>query len=169
MIHCDIKKYNEIFLIHRHCFLGLNCEPDEEDIYGSSTASEEENENAFYPINFSRKSFDQYNVVDICRKAFLKLFNLSNKRLSINRDILTTKFHQMHKESMEKKVSSVKVSPLNYVQGSLPLMILLNSECAKQISEPVLISIMKNFHLVNDFFYNQLWKPEYFRDQRQTQ
>lgn len=73
------------------------------------------------------------------------------------------KARQKHmKRMMEKEENQIEVSlAKDLAQGCLPLMALFNKEDSKKVSDQLMTAISNDINLVNNFFCNQLWKPEY--------
>lgn len=154
------------------CFTDVNgeSEKDEESDFDETSSvtsmdSKEENEKGLESdsTDISRKSLSRYNCVDVCQKAFLNLFGLSDKRLKTVRELLIIKARQKHmKRMMEKEENQIEVSlAKDLAQGCLPLMALFNKEDSKKVSDQLMTAISNDINLVNNFFCNQLWKPEY--------
>jgi len=127
--------------------------------------SKEENDMALESdsTETSRKSLNGYNCVDVCQKAFLNLFGLSSKRIKILRELLIIKSRQKHiKRMMEIEENQIEVYLVkNRAQGCLPLIAPFNTEESKHLSDRLMTAISNDINLVDNFFYNQLWKPEY--------
>jgi len=111
----------------------------------------------------SRKSFNHYNCVDVCQKAFINLFGISDKRLKTVRELLIIKARKKHmKRMIVKEENQIEVLlAKDLAQSCLPLMELFNNEDRKKVSGQLLIAINNDINVVNNFFSNQLWKPEY--------
>ncbi|XP_050543670.1 uncharacterized protein LOC126906828 [Daktulosphaira vitifoliae] len=168
-IHC---KYRIPSIITDDFLTSINCDSDKDDDSDfdetSSVTSMESKEDSDKllendSIESSRKSLGRYNCVDVCQKAFLNLFGLSDKRLKTVRELLIIKARQKHmKRMMEKEENQIEVSlAKDLAQGCLPLMALFNKEDSKKVSDQLMTAISNDINLVNNFFCNQLWKPEY--------
>ncbi|XP_025413031.1 uncharacterized protein LOC112685391 isoform X1 [Sipha flava] len=168
-IHC---KYRIPSIVPEDFMLNINCDSDKDeesdfDETSSVTSmdSKEENDKTLESdsTETSRKSLSRYNCVDVCQKAFLNLFGLSDKRLKTVRELLIIKARQKHmKRMMEKEENQIEVSlAKDLAQGCLPLMALFNKEDSKKVSDQLMTAISNDINLVNNFFCNQLWKPEY--------
>ncbi|KAE9531529.1 hypothetical protein AGLY_010735 [Aphis glycines] len=168
-IHC---KYRIPSFVSEDFMSNINCDSDkdeESDFDETSSVasldSKEENDKSLESdsTETSRKSLSRYNCVDVCQKAFLNLFGLSDKRLKTVRELLIIKARQKHmKRMMEKEENQIEVSlAKDLAQGCLPLMALFNKEDSKKVSDQLMTAISNDINLVNNFFCNQLWKPEY--------
>lgn len=168
-IHC---KYRIPSIVSEDFMSNINgdSEKDEESDFDETSSvasmdSKEENEKGLESdsTEISRKSLSRYNCVDVCQKAFLNLFGLSDKRLKTVRELLIIKARQKHmKRMMEKEENQIEVSlAKDLAQGCLPLMALFNKEDSKKVSDQLMTAISNDINLVNNFFCNQLWKPEY--------
>jgi len=128
--------------------------------------SKEENDKSLESdsMEASRKSFNHFNCVDVCQKAFINLFGLSDKRLKAVRELLIVKTRRKYmKRLMEKENNQIEVSlAKDLAESCLPLIGLFNIEDRKIISDQLMTAINNDINLVNNFFHNQLWKPEYF-------
>lgn len=111
----------------------------------------------------SRKSINCYNCEEVCQKAFINLFGISEKRLKTVRELLIIKAREKHiKRMIVKEENQIEVSlAKDLAQSCLPLIGLFNNEDRKKVSAQLLIAINNDINVVNNFFSNQLWKPEY--------
>ncbi|KAF0768946.1 Uncharacterized protein FWK35_00025671 [Aphis craccivora] len=168
-IHC---KYRIPSFVSEDCMSNINCDSDKDEESGfdetssvASLDSKEENDKSLESdsTETSKKSLSHYNCVDVCQRAFLNLFGLSDKRIKTVRELLIIKARQKHmKRMMEKEENQIEVSlAKNLAQGCLPLMALFNEEDSKKVSDQLMTAISNDINLVNNFFCNQLWKPEY--------
>ncbi|XP_050421472.1 uncharacterized protein LOC126833922 [Adelges cooleyi] len=168
-IHC---KYRIPSIVTDDFLTNVNYDSDKDDDSDfdetssvTSLDSKEENDKPLESdtIETSRRSLSRYNCVDVCQKAFLNLFGLSDKRLKTVRELLIIKARQKHmKRMMEKEENQIEVSlAKDLAQGCLPLMALFNKEDSKKVSDQLMTAISNDINLVNNFFCNQLWKPEY--------
>jgi len=114
-------------------------------------------------MEVSRKLLNHSNCVDVCQKAFINLFGLSDKRLKTVRELLIVKARRKYmKRMMEKEENQIEVSlAKGLAESCLPLIGLFNTEDRKIVSDQLLAAINNDINLVNNFFCNQLWKPEY--------
>lgn len=152
-------------------FTDLNCDSgsDEESEFDETPSvvvslnSKEENDKFLESdsSDTSRKSFNRYNSVEVCQKAFINLFGISEKRLKTVRELLIIKAREKHmKRMIVKEENQIEVSLAKVLaQSCLPLMGLFNNEDRMKVFDQLLITINNDINVINNFFSNQLWKP----------
>ncbi|XP_060857543.1 uncharacterized protein LOC132935102 [Metopolophium dirhodum] len=170
-IHC---KYRIPYIVSDDLISNINSDSDEveesdfdETSSGASLDSKDENDKSLEgdSMEVSRKLLNHFNCVDVCQKAFINLFGLSDKRLKTVRELLIAKARRKYmKRMMEKEENQIEVSlAKGLAESCLPLIGLFNTEDRKIVSDQLLTAINNDINLVNNFFYNQLWKPEYLQ------
>jgi len=115
----------------------------------------------------SRKLFNRDNWIGVCEEAFTNLFRISDKRLKTVKELLRVKTGQKHmKRMIEKREKKIELSlAKDLAQSCVPLMLSFSDEDKKKVSDLLLTAINSDVHLISNFFYNQLWKPEYINPQ----
>lgn len=111
----------------------------------------------------SKKLLSRYNCIDVCQKAFINVFGLSDKRLKTIRELLIVEARRKHMKYMSvREENQIEVSlARDLALGCSPLIAFFNYEDGKIIYSELMNAISNDVHIVNNFFFNQLWKPEY--------
>jgi len=93
-------------------------------------------------------------TAEVCQKAFMNVYGITEKRIRLQREKLITQLRNDTLESIGANPTTLKSQPTQTVAKEIP-------------PPPALIplepmdSISYDISLVNNFFQNQLWKPEY--------
>lgn len=125
--------------------------------------SNKENEEAIESnsTNALKKSLNAFNCVDVCQKAFINIFGISSSRIKVLRELLIIKVRQNHIKHMMKNEGNqleVYVTQLHFAKNSIT-----SQENTNGLIDQLIPAISNDIILINDFFDNQLWKPEYFK------
>lgn len=150
--------------------VGIYCDSDEDEESDfdkmssvASVNSKDENDNALESdsIETPRKSCC-YKFVDVCQKAFLNLFGVSDSRLKSVRELLVVETRQKHLERKMRKKNQIAVSlAKDLAESYWPLMTHFNKEEWNNVTDQLMTAVCDDINLIDNFFYNQLWKPEY--------
>lgn len=100
--------------------------------------------------------------VEVCQKAFMNMYGITEKRIRWQREKLILRSRYMaEKEKKELEEMDRTLSLARSLgAGCQPLFAFLERSNCKQLSEQLLVAIEDDVRLVNNFFHNQLWKPE---------
>lgn len=103
-------------------------------------------------------------TVEVCQKAFMNMYAITEKRIRLQRERLITKSRYEAEEKRieaEEMKTSVSVAR-DLVAGIRPLLMSQTDNAPiTTLPSQLLSSIDHDITVVNNFFRNQLWKPEY--------
>ncbi|XP_065199543.1 uncharacterized protein LOC135831173 [Planococcus citri] len=101
--------------------------------------------------------------VDVCQKAFMNMYGITEKRIRWQREklILRSRYlAEKQKKELEEMDRTLSLAR-SLGAGCQPLFAIMEKNSQfKHLSEQLLIAIEDDVMLVNNFFHNQLWKPE---------
>jgi len=150
-------------------FIGVDCNfnRDKKSDYGKTSSvtivgSKEENIELFEELEESRVFFSGHYVsLNICERAFYNLFGLYGKQLKSVKELLINKARQKYAGGMIKEEGNqIEISrAMDFAQDGLPLKIVLIQEDNEILFDQSETDIIDDLNLIDDFFYNQLWKP----------
>lgn len=100
--------------------------------------------------------------VEVCQKAFMNTYGITEKRIRWQREklILRSRYLAEKKKKELEEMDRTLSLARSLGAGCQPLFALLEKSNCKQLSEQLLVAIEDDVMLVNNFFHNQLWKPE---------
>uniref|UniRef100_A0A8D8TLJ5 Uncharacterized protein n=2 Tax=Cacopsylla melanoneura TaxID=428564 RepID=A0A8D8TLJ5_9HEMI len=120
---------------------------------------------------------DKSGNTEVCQKAFMNVFLVPEKRVrAVREKLVASKRIIIEKEMAQAQVmnseleTAVKIAQ-DLAAGCKPLLQMLQQNHPNKISDEddsfdisgqLLNAIDSDIELVNNFFYNQLWKPEIF-------
>lgn len=112
-------------------------------------------------LNGSAGSTDM-KYVEVCQKAFMNMYGITEKRIRWQREklILKSRYLAEKKKKELEEMERTLLLARNLGAGCQPLFALLERSNCKQLSEQLLVAIEDDVAMVNNFFHNQLWKPE---------
>lgn len=106
-------------------------------------------------------------TVEVCQKAFMNMYAITEKRVRLQREKLIMKSrHEAEERRIEAEEMQTSVSVARDLAAGVIRPLLL-SQSGNTDTTPVtlpsqiLSSIDHDIAVVNNFFRNQLWKPEY--------
>lgn len=103
-------------------------------------------------------------TVEVCQKAFMNMYSITEKRIRLQRERLITKSrYEAEEKRIEAEEMKTSVSVAKDLVASFRPLLMSQSDNAPITSLPsqLLSSIDHDITVVNNFFRNQLWKPEY--------
>lgn len=115
--------------------------------------------------------------VGVCQKAFMNMYGITEKRIRWQREKLSQKMEirsqvlaeEYLEEAKERRKEAEEKNRMLSVARSLgagckPLFDLMNETNCAHMFPQLLLAIGDDVDLVNNFFHNQLWKPEDMMD-----
>lgn len=103
-------------------------------------------------------------TVEVCQKAFMNMYSITEKRIRLQRERLITKSRfEAEEKRIEAEEMKTSVSVAKDLVASFRPLLMSQSDNAPITTLPsqLLSSIDHDITVVNNFFRNQLWKPEY--------
>lgn len=111
------------------------------------------------------------NTVEVCQKAFMNLYAITEKRIRLQREKLILQTRSDAGMPVDEKDLSTPLWAHDLISELGPLLmnkqILANISTFRGKSLPpeiptkILLAIDNDIAIVSNFFCNQLWKPEY--------
>lgn len=107
-------------------------------------------------------TIDPVKYVEVCQKAFMNMYGITEKRIRWQREKLILKSRILAEkkckelEEMDRTLSLAR----SLGAGCQPLFAFLEKSNCLHLSEQLMGAIEDDVALVNNFFHNQLWKPE---------
>lgn len=100
--------------------------------------------------------------IEVCQKAFMNMYGITEKRIRWQREklILKSRFLAEKKRKEVEEMDRTLSLAHNLGAGCQPLFALLEKSNCTHLSEQLMGAIEDDVALVNNFFHNQLWKPE---------
>nr|XP_018905487.1 PREDICTED: uncharacterized protein LOC109036032 [Bemisia tabaci] len=124
--------------------------------------------NGDHAVNTTPKPEEHKDTVDICQKAFMNIFAITEKRVRLQRERIIDELRFMaekRKAEQEEMENSINVAR-ELAAGCRPLLHFMDksnqSNRIPSLPNKLLMAIDNDLTLVNNFFRNQLWKPENF-------
>lgn len=118
---------------------------------------------------------DKNGNTEVCQKAYMNVFLVPEKRVrAVREKLVASKRSVLEKEMaqtamMNSELETAVMIAQDLAAGCKPLLQMLqnNQKIVEEeehfdISSQLLNAIDSDIELVNNFFYNQLWKPEIF-------
>lgn len=107
-------------------------------------------------------SCSSVKYVEVCQKAFMNMYGITEKRIRWQREklILRSRYLAEKKKKELEEMDRTLSLARSLGAGCQPLFAFLEKSNCKQLSEQLLVAIEDDVMLVNNFFHNQLWKPE---------
>ncbi|XP_054285554.1 uncharacterized protein LOC129002067 [Macrosteles quadrilineatus] len=103
-------------------------------------------------------------TVEVCQKAFMNMYSITEKRIRLQRERLIIKSrYEAEERRIEAEEMKTSVSVARDLVAGIKPLLMSQTENATITSLPsqLLSSIDHDITVVNNFFRNQLWKPEY--------
>lgn len=107
-------------------------------------------------------SINPVKYIEVCQKAFMNMYGITEKRVRWQREKLILKARilaEKKREELEEMDRTLSLAR-SLGAGCQPLFALLEKSNCSHLYEQLMGAIEDDVALVNNFFHNQLWKPE---------
>ncbi len=106
--------------------------------------------------------FRKVKYVEVCQKAFMNMYGITEKRIRWQREklILKSRYLAEKKKKELEEMDRTLTLARSLGAGCQPLFALLEKSNCTHLSDQLMGAIEDDIALVNNFFHNQLWKPE---------
>lgn len=100
--------------------------------------------------------------VEICQKAFINIYHITEKRIRYLRERLIVKSRFLAERKQKKIEETQRILSIAHDLGAgcQPLIAVLEKTNSLHLSNQIFAAIENDVFLLNNFFRHQLWKPE---------